>query len=152
MATKARPATTQRRASLTRVTKEDLSKNPFQPATLAAMALAVTLPEWKDIGTDVAPGVELETLQQRITSLLALRCVAVLAPAGTYKDHAVSTIGKSILKNSGSKKTLSSKWPEALNETVLLQLSEFVGRMLKGYKVSVYREYCFLLLFREAAN
>jgi len=119
-----------------RVSKEDLSKNPFHPATLAAMALAVTLPEWKDIGTDIAPGIDTETLQQRITALLALRFVAVLSDAGTFKDFAVSTIGKSILKNSSNRK--NTKWPQALNETVLAQLSEFVGRMLKGYKEMPY--------------
>lgn len=124
------------KANSGRVSREDLSKNPFQPATLAAMALAVTLPEWKDIGTDIAPGIDVETLQQRITALLALRCVAVLSDAGTFKDYAVSTIGKSILKNSSNRK--NTKWPKELSEAVLSQLSEFVGRMLQGYKEVPY--------------
>ena len=119
-----------------RMSREDLNRKPFEPATLAAMALAVTLPEWKDIGTDVAPGVDIETLQQRITALLAIRIVAILSPSGTFKDNATSTIGKSVLKNSGSRK--NSKWPTALDETVLSQLSEFVGRMLSGYKEMPY--------------
>lgn len=134
MATKT--AATSRARNSIRVTREDLSKNPFSPSTLSAMALAVTLPEWSDIGTDVAPGVDMDTLQARITSLLAMRCVAVMAPEGTFKDNAVSTIGKSILKNCGNKK--NSKWPGGLNEVVLSQLSEFVDRMLKGYKEMPY--------------
>ena len=102
------------------------------------MALAVTLPEWKDIGTDIAPGVDAETLQQRITALLALRFVAILAPPGTFKDNAVTTIGKSILKNNSSNHRRNPKWPPNLDQTVLNQLSEFVGRMLKGYKEMPY--------------
>lgn len=92
-------------------------------------------------------------LQHRITAIFAARCAAIVAPHDEYSDLSTKTICRTILTNSkvtdemnscpndhshnSNSRLQCSSYPPVLtqnNYKVLLQLSEFIRRMLVGYK------------------
>jgi hypothetical protein len=115
------------------------------PALYASEALTLIVQEWSALGTAaekaVAPTGELEVIVDRITSLLLVRLVAVVAPLGTYPDLSIAGICRAaLMKGKG--------WPPEVTDVVIAELKEFVTRMVKGYKGAdeVYyhnREHCY---------
>jgi hypothetical protein len=114
-------------------------------ALYASEALAIIVQDWSALGTAadkaVAPTGEVEVIVDRITSLLLVRLVAVVAPLGTYPDLSIASICRAVLmKGKG--------WPKEVTGTVIAELKEFVTRMVKGYKGATEvpyhnREHCY---------
>lgn len=96
-------------------------------------------------------------LQHRLTAIFAARCAAIVAPPEEYSDLSTKTICRTILtnttltedmnhnshldhshnSNSNSSSLQCSSFPPVLtqnNYKVLTQLSEFIRRMIVGYK------------------
>jgi len=94
-------------------------------------ALAVTIQDWKELGLghdpETAPTGELDVLVKRVVALLLVRCAAKVAPLGTFPDLSTSNVCRSILMKRMS-------WPEQLDDNFVTQLTEFVKRILGGYK------------------
>lgn len=115
---------------------------------LIALALSLTVPDWNVLGfgddPETAPTGALDTLVNRTTALLLVRCVAVIAPLGSFADLSTSTICRAVLM----KNHAARAWPAAIDEDFVAQLREFVERMLKGYKDVPYhnREHAFHVL------
>lgn len=113
------------------------------PAPYATEALALIVQEWGSLGTDVpdpavAPNPDLDVVTDRLTALLLVRLVAVVAPLGSYPDLSITSICRNVLlKEKG--------WPAPINDQVVGQLREFVHRMIKGYKAVPYHnhEHCY---------
>ncbi len=119
---------------------------PTPVAPIATLALALTVEEWHQLGLqtgnpDTEPTNDLEKLVDRATALLFIRCVAVVAPLGTYPDLSTSNICRTTLMK-------QTKWPKALTANFYSQLREFVKRMIAGYKDVPYhnREHGFHVL------
>ena len=93
---------------------------------------------------------DINQLQQRLTAIFAARCVAIVAPHDTYSDLSTTNICHTILtkqqqegihtNEEGDENNSSSQcssYPTVLtqnNYKVLSQLSEFIRRMIVGYK------------------
>ncbi|GAX25071.1 hypothetical protein FisN_10Lh267 [Fistulifera solaris] len=119
---------------------------PTPVAPIATLALALTVEEWHQLGLqtgnpDTEPTNDLEKLVDRATALLFIRCVAVVAPLGTYPDLSTSNICRTTLMK-------QTKWPKALTALFYSQLREFVKRIIAGYKDVPYhnREHGFHVL------
>lgn len=100
---------------------------------LATLALALTIEEWSSLGIStvdpqVAPTNDLDILVERVSALLLVRCVAVVAPLGTYPDLSTSNICRHALVNT------ATQWPAPITDTVIAQLKEYAKRILAGYK------------------
>jgi hypothetical protein len=100
---------------------------------LATLALALTVEDWHVLGmghdnAETAPASELDVLVERVTALLLVRCVAVVAPLGTYQDLSTTNICRTTLMKT------DARWPSKINDAVITQLREFVKRILTGYK------------------
>lgn len=97
----------------------------------AALALSLVVEDWKQLGLSTDPAIaatdDLEVLIDRVTALLLVRAAAVVAPLGTYPDLSTAGICRNVLSK-------QRDWPQELDDGVIGQLKEFVGRMLKGYK------------------
>lgn len=116
--------------------------------SVATLALALTVEEWDQLGLqtgnpDTEPTNDLETLVDRATALMFIRCVAVVAPLGTYPDLSTSNICRTTLMKQ------TTKWPkQIMTLQVYNQLREFVKRIIAGYKDVPYhnREHGFHVL------
>ena len=103
----------------------------------ATTALELMLEEWTALGTtDEKNGTNLtqDVIIERLTALLMVRCVACIAPLGTYPDLSVSTMCRTALTRG------KAHWPGTLSiitTEFMEQLKEFVMRIVKGYKDEV---------------
>jgi hypothetical protein len=102
---------------------------------LAALALAVTAQDWTSLGLGddplVAETEDFDTNVERLTALLLVRIVAVVAPEGQYTDLSTTCIcRKSLLEN--------KPWPEPINDAVIDQLREYVKGILGTYNENPY--------------
>ena len=125
---------------------DDDAMAPTPVAPIATLALALTVEEWHQLGMqtgnpDTEPTDDLEKLVDRATALLFVRCVAVVAPLGTYPDLSTSNICRTTLMK-------QTKWPASMTVSVYQQLREFVKRIVSGYKDVPYhnREHGFHVL------
>lgn len=108
----------------------------LSPATLTDIALAVTEQPWERVGfawdstnrDATVPTSCAATLSQRITAILAVRCIALVAEPGKYKNLSTTVICQSIQRSD------YKEFPPGITQEVVQQLYEFVHRMLVGYK------------------
>jgi hypothetical protein len=109
----------------------------------AAAALALSVKNWTKLGVrdgDAAttPTSDLSILVERITSLLLIRCVAVVAPPHAYADLSTTTICRTALMR-------QEPWAPPITEDVISQLKCFVHSILSRYNDVPYhnREHAF---------
>lgn len=106
-----------------------------ESAPLATLALALSVEDWKDLGTSDDPDTmatsDVDVLTERMTALLLVRCAALVAPLGRYPDLSTSGICRATL-------LANKSWPEPLTEKVIGQLREFVKHIVKGYQNTPY--------------
>jgi hypothetical protein len=98
---------------------------------MAVQALAITVQDWKELGRGEDPRVaassNLEEAAERITALLLVRIVAILSPAGTFKDLSTTTICRAALNE-------TKAWcPGQLTMETVQDLRTYVTRMLRTY-------------------
>jgi hypothetical protein len=98
---------------------------------MAVQALAITVQDWKDLGSGEDPSVaassNLEGAAERITALLLVRIVAIISPSGTFKDLSTTTICRAALNE-------TKAWcPGQLTMEIVQALRTFVTRMLRTY-------------------
>lgn len=97
----------------------------------AELALKLMEPDWKETGVSddliLAPTDNVDVQVERLTALLLVRLVAVVAPLGTYPDLSITSICKNVLKK-------QKDWPMEITDTVIAELKEFVKKMFVGYK------------------
>ena len=106
------------------------------PPPYAATALALCVKHWKDLGIDdgdeeTAPTNDLDTLVERLTAILVVRCVAVVAEKDTFNDLSTATICRSTLMRQAS-------WPEQITAKVVEQIRMFVHAILSRYNDNPY--------------
>lgn len=102
----------------------------------AATALALCVKHWKDIGVDdgdeeTAPTNDLDTLVERLTAIVLVRCVAVVAQKDEFNDLSTATICRSTLMRQAS-------WPEQITPEVVAQVRQFVRAILSRYNDNPY--------------
>lgn len=97
---------------------------------LAAQALAITSQDWNCLGfsddTKVSPSDDVDTLSERILSLLAIRMVALLSTLDDFQDFSTTTICRSLLID-------SQLWPRALSQEVIDELRDYITRIIRAY-------------------
>jgi hypothetical protein len=116
--------------------QEDLSASAVPPA-YAALALGLTAEDWSRLGVDDdEEDVELdnqayhETLKKRLTSMLLIRLVALLAKnRSVFPDLSSSTICRTVLVQDNT----WAAYAPAITEEFLSQLKGFVSTVLDGY-------------------
>lgn len=105
-------------------------------APYAATALALCVKHWKDLGVDdgdaeTAPTNDLDTLVERLTAILLVRCVAVVAGKDDFNDLSTATICRSTLMR-------QAPWPEQITPEVVAQVRQFVRVILSRYNDNPY--------------
>jgi hypothetical protein len=102
---------------------------------VASQALAITSQDWTVLGFSndpkVAPTSDVDTITERITSLLAIRVVAVVSNLGDFEDFSTTTLCRTILLDTNC-------WPEAITEEVIDELRGFVKRIVTLYTDAPY--------------
>ncbi|GAX18681.1 cAMP-specific phosphodiesterase 4 [Fistulifera solaris] len=102
----------------------------------AATALALSVKHWKDLGIDdgdeeTAPTNDLDTLVERLTAILVVRCVAIVAEKDEFNDLSTATICRSTLMRQAA-------WPEPITADVVEQIRTFVHAILSRYNDNPY--------------
>ncbi len=118
---------------ITSTNKTSMSR-PAPP--YAATALALSVKHWKDLGIDdgdeeTAPTNDLDTLVERLTAILVVRCVAIVAEKDEFNDLSTATICRSTLMRQAS-------WPEPITADVVEQIRTFVHAILSRYNDNPY--------------
>jgi len=112
------------------------------PTKLVSTALAVTVQDWSELSLGDDPETQAtgqrDIIIERVTSLLLIRIVACVSPGGTFPDWGTSSICRTVLQR-------GKVWPASIDETAVMQLREYVKRMIKGYKDVPYHncEHCY---------
>lgn len=114
----------------------DLSADAVPPA-YAALALGLTAEDWTQLGIDDdEEDVDLdnqayhETLKKRMTSILLIRLVALLAKnRAVFPDLSSSTICRTVLVQDNN----WAAYAPAITGEFMSQLKNFVGTILDGY-------------------
>lgn len=109
----------------------------------AATALALTVKDWtklglKDDDAATTPTSDLLELVERITALLLVRCVAIVARPYAYADCSTTTICRTALMR-------QEPWEPPVDEILIHQLRQFVHSILARYNDVPYhnREHAF---------
>jgi hypothetical protein len=121
--------------------EQDLSAEAVPPA-YAAMALGLTACDWSQLGVDEDEDEEEEedvnlenqalheTIKKRMTSILLVRLVALLAKnRAAFPDLSSSTICRTVLVQDHN----WAAYAPAITEEFLAQLKQFVSLILDGY-------------------
>jgi DNA-binding PadR family transcriptional regulator len=109
----------------------------------ATMAMEITGQDWLMLGhgdelcPNVAASASLEVTTERVTSLLLIRLVAIVAPAHRFKDLSTTTICQTML---GSR-YITSYWPETVTESVTRELRCFIRAIFQGYNRVPYHNF-----------
>ena len=105
----------------------------------AALALAITAQDWTALGLEddpnVAPSSDLELTVERVTSLLVVRIVALLAPANKYQDLSTTTICRTNLMAG------HEEWDAPVTDQVIQEIRTFVRTILTGYNNCEYHNF-----------
>lgn len=103
---------------------------------IASLALDLTEQEWEVLGlpddtssNDIRASSSLDVSTERVTSLLLIRLIALENPSHKFTDLSTTSICRRIV----SSQYLTSVWPEAVTEKVVIELRQFVRAMLDGY-------------------
>jgi hypothetical protein len=120
--------------------EQDLSAEAVPPA-YAAMALGLTACDWSQLGVDEDEDEEeedvnlenqalQETIKKRMTSILLVRLVALLAKnRAAFPDLSSSTICRTVLVQDHN----WAAYAPAITEEFLAQLKQFVSLIVDGY-------------------
>jgi DNA-binding PadR family transcriptional regulator len=109
----------------------------------ATMAMEITGQDWLMLGhgdklcPNVAASASLEVTTERVTSLLLIRLVAIVAPSHRFKDLSTTTICQTM----SDSRYITSYWPEAVTETVTRELTCFVRAIFQGYNRVPYHNF-----------
>lgn len=111
-------------------------------AASAALALAITQPEWSQLGVgdgqNVTVATSFDETVERLTSLMLIRIAAWIQLPQTYKDLSTTTICQQIVSD-------SDLWPKGLTQQVMDEMKLYVETILKSYQKVPYHnfEHCY---------